>query len=201
MNQFFADYRIAISRVFSIIILLLVLLSKPQYYGSLLYYVMFVLGNILVVIGILGRIFASIFMSDNRNVNLVSTGLYSITRNPLYLFSFIGTVGIGMVYGSITIMFVLIIAYLIYYRFVISYEEQNLSKRLGASYIAYINSEVPRFFPKISLWKSEEYLNVNYKVVLQTMVDAFWFFFVILILSVWLKLQDLSWVPSLFTII
>jgi protein-S-isoprenylcysteine O-methyltransferase Ste14 len=200
MNRFFADNRILLSRIISTLLILFIVFNHPKTYGSFAYSILFILGNVFVMFGILGRIFASIFMSDNRNVSLVSTGLYSITRNPLYFFSFLGTIGIGLAYGSIIVLIALIALYLTYYHFVISFEEENLSKRLGEPYIAYLKSGTPRLFPKFSLWKSEEYLKVNYKVVLQTIVDAFWFFFVILAIQLLLKLQSLNIIPTLFNV-
>ena len=201
MKFFFAKHRIFLSRLFSLILLSVLLVSKPQMYGTLFYNILFIIGLWLVLIGILGRIFASFFMSDNRNVSVVSKGLYSITRNPLYLFSFIGMVGVALCYGSIIVLGILIISYAIYYSQVIAFEEKSLSQKIGSSYINYLNSGVPRFFPDFKRWDSDLYLRVNYKVVLKTTIEASYFFLVVLFLIIMLKLQELDIIPYFFTIL
>ena len=198
MFRFLARYRIAISRVFAIIFTFVILFCHPYFYGSLLNYALLVLGLLLILIGILGRVFSSLFMSDNRHKNVVSTGIYSIVRNPLYLFSFIGTIGITLVFGSLILTIVVILFYLLYYYIVITFEENSLSEKFGLEYINYLHSGIPRFFPKFSLWKSDTHINVSYKVVLQTILDATWFFVIAIAIAIIVKLQQNAIIPVYF---
>ena len=55
----------------------------------------------LVIICIAGRMWSCLYIGSRKNRELVTTGPYSITRNPLYLFSTIGAAGIGLMFGSI----------------------------------------------------------------------------------------------------
>ncbi|MCL2567566.1 MAG: isoprenylcysteine carboxylmethyltransferase family protein [Alphaproteobacteria bacterium] len=204
MNEFFAKYRLLISRIAGVILALFMLFSQPiiQYdeQHSSVYNFMFVLGLFLIFVCILGRTFTSLFMSDKRGRSIVSQGMYSITRNPLYFFSFLGTLGIGLIYSSLTIIVLLILFFSFYYYHVISYEEKFLTSEFSQEYVDYLNSNIPRFFPKIKLWKSSDYLEVNYKVVLRTIVDASLFFLIAICLLIVLNLQEIGVLPVFWQI-
>jgi protein-S-isoprenylcysteine O-methyltransferase Ste14 len=201
MLNFLGKYRIALSRLFTLAISFVMIFIQPLFYGSFFYEILFFLGLIFILIGIIGRVFSSIYMSDNRHKVIVSSGVYAITRNPLYLFSFIGTVGICLIYGSLIVLALIIFAYLSYYKVIIQYEETRLSEKFGKDYIDYLNSGTPRFFPNFKLWNSPQYLTVNYGVVLKTMIDSSVFLFVALVIRVLLSLQQSSVIPTLFSIL
>ncbi len=60
-------------------------------------------GFFLISFCIVGRTWCALYIGGLKNVDLVGMGPYSITRNPLYVFSVIGAVGVGAQLGSITI--------------------------------------------------------------------------------------------------
>jgi protein-S-isoprenylcysteine O-methyltransferase Ste14 len=55
----------------------------------------------LVLFCVVGRMWSILYIGSKKNQTLVATGPYSITRNPLYLFSAIGAMGIGLFVGSL----------------------------------------------------------------------------------------------------
>jgi hypothetical protein len=74
-------------------------------------------------------------------------GIYSFTRNPLYLGSFL--IGIGACIMGKDILFILIFLFFfpyLYFR-VIKEEESYLTVRYGEEYLNYLN-EVPRIIPR-----------------------------------------------------
>ncbi|MDR2008050.1 MAG: isoprenylcysteine carboxylmethyltransferase family protein [Alphaproteobacteria bacterium] len=204
VGGFFAKYRLIISRIAGVFLALFVIFSQPIIQQGerydFLYNSMLVVGLCLVLICILGRTFASLFMSDKRGQAIVSEGIYSITRNPLYFFSFLGILGIGLIYSSLIILALLIVFFSFYYYNVISNEEAFLSKKFGQEYTDYLNSGVPRFFPKMKLWESQDYVEASYKVVLKTIVDASSFFFIAIIVIVMLNLQEMGVIPTFLRI-
>lgn len=201
MNKFFAKYRLIISRIVGVILALFMFFSNPILQYSSWYSVMLMSGLLLILICILGRTFASLFMSNKRGRSVVTEGIYSTTRNPLYFFSFLGVIGIGLIYSSLVVLVLLIILFGIYYQQVISYEEEFLSKKFGKEYTDYLNSGVPRFFPNRKLFKSDEYVEVNYKVTLKTMIDASLFFVFAFVVVMMLGLQNAGYIPTFLYIL
>ncbi len=125
----------------------------------------------LVFLAILGRAYCTLFIGGRKNDEVVRLGPYSIVRNPLYVFSFLGVVGIGLQSASPVFLIAIVGAFLFYYPSVVRNEEAFLEHKLGEAYLAY-KAEVPRWIPKFSLWKSADSVEVNPKLVLKTMMDA-----------------------------
>ncbi|SDY10343.1 Protein-S-isoprenylcysteine O-methyltransferase Ste14 [Evansella caseinilytica] len=68
---------------------------------------------------------------------LVTEGIYKITRNPMYLgFSFI-LLGLAIVLGSISPLFVVLGFFIITNLWYIRFEEKMLEKKFGEAYLAY----------------------------------------------------------------
>ena len=80
-----------------------VLLTAPQWArDSLMRAVIERTGGLLILLCIAGRTWCSLYIGGHKERQLIVSGPYSITRNPLYAFSILGTVGIFAVFGSIT---------------------------------------------------------------------------------------------------
>ena len=62
---------------------------------------MSILGFVLVVFGSFGRIWASLYIEGNKTKNLVTSGPFSIVRNPLYFFSLIMLLGFSLALKAI----------------------------------------------------------------------------------------------------
>jgi len=143
-NRSFTPVPIALSIIY---------LSNP----SALY---FMYGVILVLIGESIRINAVSHAGGiTRTMNvgapsLCTSGLYSRTRNPLYLGNMIIYLGIVLVAGGqhVFIMGGIVFLYFTFqYMMIISLEEETLKKLFGDEYISYMQN-VPRLFPKFTPW-------------------------------------------------
>ena len=62
------------------------------------------IGIVLIFVGIAGRLWSTLYIGGRKSVSVVTDGPYSITRNPLYVFSSIAAMGVGAQMGSITAM-------------------------------------------------------------------------------------------------
>jgi len=133
------------------------------------------LGFWLTVVCVMGRSYSSLFIGGIKNKKVVRQGPFSIVRNPLYVFSFIGVVGIGMQSSRLSVFVLLLAAFVIYYRVVVRKEEAFLAHKFGEDYEVY-KREVPRWIPKFSLWQEAEEVVVRPHFVRQTMLDALIFF-------------------------
>ena len=129
------------------------------------------IGIVLIVIGIAGRLWSTLYIGGRKSVSVVSDGPYSITRNPLYVFSSIAAIGGGAQMGSITAAVGFGVACAAAFHLVTLREEKYLSASLGADYSAYM-AEVPRFFPKFSLYREGETAGFKPSFLLVTLLDG-----------------------------
>jgi protein-S-isoprenylcysteine O-methyltransferase Ste14 len=128
-------------------------------------------GVLLIVIGIAGRLWSTLYIGGRKSVAVVADGPYSITRNPLYVFSSIAAIGVGAQMGSITAAVGFGVACAAAFHLVILREEKFLAANLGADYRAYM-AAVPRFFPKLSLYREGETAGFRPSFLLVTLLDG-----------------------------
>lgn len=128
-------------------------------------------GVLLIFLGIVGRLWSTLYIGGRKSAEVVTGGPYSITRNPLYLFSSVAAAGVGAQMGSIfaTIGFGALCA--LAFHFVILREEKFLKVALGEGYRTYLAS-VPRFFPKLSLYREGDTGSFKPRLLLQTLLDG-----------------------------
>lgn len=129
------------------------------------------IGVLLIFLGIVGRLWSTLYIGGRKSAQVVTGGPYSVTRNPLYVFSTVAAAGVGAQMGSIfaVIGFALLCAGA--FHIVILREEKYLTETLGASYEAYM-AKVPRFFPKLSLYSEGETGGFRPKLLLNTLLDG-----------------------------
>jgi protein-S-isoprenylcysteine O-methyltransferase Ste14 len=132
-------------------------------------------GLFLILFCVLGRAWSTLYIGGRKKRELVREGPYSITRNPLYLFSFIGIVGIGAGAGSIAMAMILPAISYVVFRWVVAHEEAFLAATYGAVYARYVR-EVPRFIPDFRRWHDVKKISVTPRVVVRTTLEACLFF-------------------------
>jgi protein-S-isoprenylcysteine O-methyltransferase Ste14 len=153
-------------------------------------------GFFLTVICVLGRSYCTLFIGGIKNKTVVRQGPFSIVRNPLYVFSFIGLVGIGLQTTRFTLFLLFIIAFIAYYYHVVRKEEAFLLDRFGEDFQRYMQ-EVPRWFPKWSLWNEPEETVTRPGFVRQTMLDAMAFFIPWPCFELLSHAHEHGWLPTL----
>ncbi len=114
----------------------------------------------------------------HKNLQIISTGPYSLCRNPLYFFSWIGFAGIGFATETFTLGIVLSVLFLIGYVPVINSEEAFLQSKFGAAFTGYCEL-TPRFFPRLSGLNEPENYTVNPRLFRRTMGDVIWFVWIL----------------------
>lgn len=186
-------YRKLLSRSLGLALFLLVLFTRiPTLLQLPAASAMGLVGLLLASVAAFGRIWTSLYISGRKSSELVSQGPYSITRNPLYLFSLLGAVGLGLASCNHLVLLCLIPAFIIYYRGVILQEENKLSSKHGDSFEEYL-TRVPRLFPKLSLYEQPEQLTVHTRPVSRAIADAVWFIlgYIALRIVVWLHVFNI----------
>ncbi len=128
----------------------------------------------LIFICICGRTWCSLYIGGRKNFEIVSLGPYSVSRNPLYVFSIIGAVGVGAQFGALSTAVVCgVLAWMVFV-LVAMQEERYLLAEHGESYREYV-ARVPRFIPRLSQWRNAELIEVRPRAVVTTFLDACFF--------------------------
>lgn len=146
-------------------------------------------GLVLIGVAIMGRVWCTLYIGGRKANELVDTGPYSITRNPLYMFSFIGAAGIGLGSGSLLIGAVFALGAYVLFRPVVLSEEQALRALFGPPFEDYCR-RVPRFLPRFSAWRETDVLVVRPATLWRTMRDGLAFLMVVPFFELVEKLQD-----------
>lgn len=128
-------------------------------------------GVLLIFLGIVGRLWSTLYIGGRKAQEVVSGGPYSITRNPLYLFSTLAACGVGAQMGSVVAMAGFGLLCALAFHVVILREERFLADALGAPYRAYM-ARVPRFLPDLSLYEEGDTGSFRPHLLLNTLLDG-----------------------------
>jgi protein-S-isoprenylcysteine O-methyltransferase Ste14 len=192
--------RILLTRILSGILTIIVLISNTYWENiGIISTILFLIGVLLVGIGSIGRIWCSLYISGYKSKTLVTEGPYSISRNPLYFFSMLGSLGVGLTTEILIIPAVLMFSFAIYYPLVIKREERNLSKLFGQKYQEY-HDRTPVFIPKISLLSEPAEYVVKPVIFRKHIFDTLIFIWLIGIIKLIEGLHELNILPSFFTL-
>ena len=91
------------------------------------------------------RAFGREIHAPKSESKLVTSGIYSYTRNPLYLSSTILFLGWFFIFRA-TFIFILMLFFLVHFCIVAKWEERELASRFGEKYLQY-KKRVPFFIP------------------------------------------------------
>lgn len=180
------------------LLLLLVLLFTESMWPSetFLHESLETLGYALILICIAGRTWCALYIGGRKKKMLVDQGPYSVSRNPLYLFSVIGGLGVGLQAGNLVTGLALGLFVFMLFSVVIAQEESFLKGRFPEEFAAYAAS-VPRWGPRLSNWHSDLELTVQPRLVLVTFRDALWFLVAIPLMEGIELAQNAGWLPVL----
>lgn len=156
-------------------------------------------GVLLIFLGIVGRLWSTLYIGGRKSAEVVTGGPYSITRNPLYVFSTVAAAGVGAQIGSFSgiILFALLCAGA--FHIVILREERYLKEVLGAPYQAYL-AKVPRFFPNLSLYQEGDTGSFKPRLLLNTLLDGLVFLVALPAFELIDGMQQSGMLPVWFTL-
>ncbi|NLE37522.1 MAG: isoprenylcysteine carboxylmethyltransferase family protein [Pirellulaceae bacterium] len=191
--------RIPLSRCFIAGIVALVALSDSAWTprGPTGGAVLFCLGVVLAALGAMGRLWCSLYIGGRKSKSLVTVGPYSLCRNPLYLFSLIGVLGVGMTSETLTIPLIAALGFGAYYPLVIRAEERKLQGRHGDAFEEY-RRRVPRFIPRLVGFQEPQQYTVHPVLFRKSLVSALWFVWLIGGMRIVKLLHALDAIPTWF---
>jgi protein-S-isoprenylcysteine O-methyltransferase Ste14 len=150
----------------------------------------------LIVVCIVGRAWCSLYIGGRKKAEIVDRGPYSISRNPLYVFSFMGAFGVGAQTGSVTLATIFLLLTVAVFYATVKREEAWLSGAFGQTYADYC-ARAPRFGPDFSKWRDAESLEVRPQFFLTTLRDGLVFLLAVPLFESVEHLQDLGWLAAL----
>jgi len=156
-----------------ILVVVFAVLSQPTLY-------FFILGCLLVLDGLLIRLYASGFVYKNKELSI--SGPYAYVRHPLYTGNILILIGISFAAGSISALVISIIFFWFYYPAAIEYEDRKLKSLFPDSWDSW-SQQTPALMPKFKFnrlnlaeWSWDKSLKKNYEPVIFAFV-LFWLIF------------------------
>ena len=133
-------------------------------------------GFLIVALACLGRIWCSLFIAGHKDEVLVTTGPYARCRHPLYSFSVLGALGLGLTSRSalLCLLVVVLMAALLVYA--ASCEEQFLADAFPEEFAAYLLATPNKWIPKSGPAALPAVLDVRPAVFWKAFLDAGSFF-------------------------
>jgi protein-S-isoprenylcysteine O-methyltransferase Ste14 len=126
---------------------------------------------LFLLVGAMGRVWASAYISGRKNTELVTDGPYSMTRNPLYFFSLLAYIGAGLAFAKITVAVAFAVLFLLTHWTTILAEERRLRERYGEQFNDYA-SRVPRFVPRFRTLEMPEFVTYRATIFNRAVLDC-----------------------------
>ena len=157
----------------AILSIIFIIIFSPQYWASTSGWnsVFETLGIVMIIICVLGRLYSSAFIGGFKNDTLVTSGIYSMLRNPLYFFTLTGITGIALLSRIPIIMIGLPLFFLWLYLRLIKREEKFLANEFGDDYQTY-KKNTYALIPKFSDYHAPEIMQFKPKFLTNAFRDT-----------------------------
>jgi protein-S-isoprenylcysteine O-methyltransferase Ste14 len=185
-----------LSIIFSVLMLAFIALTKPRHYQDGIYNWIELAGYLLIFGAVLGRTWSVLFIGGRKNRKLCQEGPYANCRNPLYFFSFMGVIGLGLCAQSLPALLITAPVFLVYYGVLIRDEERRLEQIFGEAYREYA-SQVPRFWPQWRQFHVPKEITVNARSFSRSLRDVSWFLLAIIALQILEVVKTSGFLPIL----
>lgn len=190
--------RLLVSRLFGLSLLSLLIFTTSYWHTApLLDQTLFSVGVLLAVAGFCGRLWSLSYIAGRKKRELVMVGPYSLCRHPLYFFSLVGGIGLGLCSETFTLAALFALGFALYYPYIIRTEESFLSSQFSG-YEEY-KKRVPLFFPRWSNFTDGD-LQVNARALRREIVAAGGFLCMVGVLEMVESLHHAQILPTLFLI-
>ena len=152
----------------------LLIFVHPRGFGTLAFEGVKLAGLFLVFAGALGRILCTLYIGGRKNRELCQTGIYSMCRNPLYFFSFLGLSGVCLASQNLTLTLLATTLFLILYRSVILSEEKKLQRLFPMDFPIY-QKATPRFWPRSLPLDDSQSIQIDTRIFIRSLKEVLWF--------------------------
>ena len=200
LKAFDQHKRLLVVQVAAVLAIALLLFAKPFLgEGSKGHELVELLGIGLVLICVAGRLWSTLYVGGKKNKELISAGPFSMTQNPLYFFSTVGAVGIGLMYGSVLAAGALGLASFIVFRVTARKEAAFLLGKFGSAYTAYAE-RTPHFWPNPLLFRGRAERQFSTRALRRTFYDGLYFLAVFPLIETVEHFRIGGFLPTLMTL-
>ncbi len=171
--------RIRDTKLILLLCFVLIVSTRPLIeVDSVLHELFDLVGELLVAVCVVGRVYCTAFLGGHKNQTLVSSGPFSVSRNPLYFCSFIGICGIALMSNHLVLVALIPMLFLVVYFALIAREEATLQQLFGADYATYC-AATPRFWPRLAPFQAPDEMVVSPKLLGNAVKDGLLWFLVL----------------------
>jgi protein-S-isoprenylcysteine O-methyltransferase Ste14 len=174
------------------------LVVAPRENGDSDYHVWIEFGGFVAILAAIAlRLWCTLYIGDRKSDELVTTGPYSVCRNPLYICSMLGAVGVGMQTGMASFALLCGLICWAIFAVVVRREEAFLHGRFGPAYARYC-ARTPRFWPRFGLYDEGAGAGVfTTRSLKKTLRDGAVFFVALPLTEVIENLHEVGLLPAL----
>jgi len=192
--------RLIAGRVFGLGLAVLLALGAPYWdlSNELIGTALFLSGTLLAVAGFCGRLWCFSYIAGRKKKVLVTGGPYSLCRHPLYFFTLVGGLGLGLCTETLGIPLLFLLAFGMYYPSIIRAEDEFLSLNFSG-YDDY-RKRVPLFLPSLARFANEETVVVNARAFLRELSGTAGFLCLVGVIELIEGLHNAHVLPTYFLI-
>ena len=128
-------------------------------------------GYVFLLAGLTVRIWCTFYIGGRKSNELITIGPFSLCRNPLYIGTFLLSVGIGLCFENLLMLVLILLIIIPMHLVVVRMEETHLEKLFGEEYRKY-KRKTPRFFPRISNYESPDTVFVSVLAIRRITIDT-----------------------------
>ena len=157
------------------------------------------LGTLMLVAGVLYRVWAILYIGGRKNAEVVQDGPYSMSRHPLYFGTTLAMVGFGLMLQSLVFAVLLGGLALLILSATAAREERFLRAEFGAGYETFARRVTTRVLPRVDLFHTADVVSFKPRILRTNIADALGFLVIIPLVAL-LDLLHAWGLPTLFSI-
>ena len=146
-------------------------------------------GFILIAVATMGTLWCGNYVFGRKSKQLCQEGPYSVCRNPLYLFSGLGGLGVVIISERLILVIVFLLVFCTNFFLIVKFEEKRLRLLFGVEYESY-SARVPRLIPRFRNYRPSGRLEVDQQRFLFGLPKSMRFFWMAFAIKLILVLKE-----------
>jgi len=128
-------------------------------------------GYVFLLGGLAVRIWCTFYIGGRKSKELITTGPFSICRNPLYIGTFLLSIGVGLCFENLLMLLLVLVIVIPAHVIAVRMEEAHLEKVFAEQYRSY-KRRTPRFLPCLRDYHSPGVVSVPVRAIRRIAIDT-----------------------------